>query len=135
MIFIDLVEEPIEVDKMLALVSCEKAGAICSFLGVTRKDGDTENTQHLYYEAYRSMALRTLDKIAKKALQDFNTEKIAIVHRIGKVALKETSIFIAVSTAHRKQSFLSCQFIIDTIKTDVPIWKKEFTSDINFVWK
>jgi molybdopterin synthase catalytic subunit len=88
----------------------------------------------LVYEAYHSMSLEMMAKIAEEAKQQFAIEKLAITHRIGKVAVEEASVVIAVSAGHREAAIKACHFAIDRLKELVPIWKKEFMVDGDQEW-
>ena len=88
---------------------------------------------HLEYEAYLPMALSMITKIADEAARQWGLQAISIVHRRARVGIGEASVVIAVSSAHRKEAFEACRFAIDTLKKEVPIWKKEFFAD-GAVW-
>ena len=84
---------------------------------------------HLFYQAYDGMALKEMEAIAKSILQGQSILRLAIVHRIGKLEIGESSIFIAVSSGHRADAFQACRAAIDQVKARVPIWKKEYYVD------
>jgi molybdopterin synthase catalytic subunit len=90
-------------------------------------------TLYLEYEAYESMALAKMLEIATHLHATFPINRVAIVHRLGRLEIGETSVFIAVSSAHRAAAFDACRYAIDTLKKTVPIWKKEFFAD-GAVW-
>jgi molybdopterin synthase catalytic subunit len=87
----------------------------------------------LEYEAYEAMALRTLEAIADEIEDRFGVHRLGIVHRLGAVELGEASVAIVVAAAHRGEAFEACRYAIDTLKSTVPIWKKEFYAD-GAVW-
>ena len=121
----EIVEQPIELDRLIHAVGRPDAGAIATFLGTTRDNNAGREVIHLEYEAYREMALREMERIGAEAIERFAVKSVAIVHRIGTVAIGEVSVAIAVSAGHRDAAFAACRFAIDRLKEIVPIWKKE----------
>ncbi len=111
--------EPLELDPLLAIVRDPRAGAVTSFLGVTR------DVAALEYEAYPEMALAQMQAIVAAAIEDHGLCAAAAEHRTGIVALSEPSVAIAVSAPHREAAFAGARQIIDRIKALAPIWKKE----------
>lgn len=103
----------------------DKAGGIDVFIGTVRDKTKDKKVKYLFYEAYKKMALLEMEKIAKHAIKKWGLKKVSIHHREGKLAVGDTSVVIAVSSAHRKEAFEACRYIIDTLKDTVPIWKKE----------
>ena len=108
-------------------------GAIVIFDGIVRDNSRGRKTRYLEYEAYEEMALKQMEQLAKKALADFPIRDVAIVHRLGRLEIGESSVLIAVFSAHRAAAFDACRWLIDTLKQTVPIWKKEFFED-GAVW-
>ncbi|TGZ62745.1 hypothetical protein CRM22_007269 [Opisthorchis felineus] len=125
MSYAELTELPVRPDDVVAKVISPKCGAIATFFGTTRStDGDNSVT-YLNYEAYNSMALTVMKTIAKECrIQWPKVEYVAIIHRLGKVPVGEISIGIAVSSPHRADALQAVQFLIEAIKSRVPIWKK-----------
>jgi molybdopterin synthase catalytic subunit len=121
-----LVREPIRMEEVAALVKAHSNGAVCTFEGVVRDHSGQRETLHLEYEAYEAMAIRTLREIAGRARAQFAIDRVAIVHRLGRLEIGETSVCISVSAAHRAAAFDACRFLIETLKRAVPIWKKEY---------
>jgi molybdopterin synthase catalytic subunit len=117
--------EAIDMGEVVAAVRDPAAGAIATFLGVTRNHHHGREVTLLEYEAYPGMAEREMERIAIDAAERWPTCKIAMVHRTGPVPIGEASIAIAVSAAHRPEAFAACRFAIDRLKATVPIWKKE----------
>lgn len=111
-------------------------GGICVFEGCTRLEHDaTHGTlAALEYEAYDAMALRQLHGLAAQARARWPILALAIEHRVGRVAIGESSVIIGVATAHRDEAFAACRWLIDTLKRDVPIWKKECWSSGATTW-
>lgn len=108
-------------------------GAIVIFDGVVRNHSRNRRTLYLVYEAYEEMALKQLHSLADQALGQFAIRNAAIVHRLGRIEIGESSVLIAVYSAHRAAAFEACRFLIDTLKKTVPIWKKEYFED-GAVW-
>ncbi len=108
-------------------------GAVLAFEGVVRNQTRGRKTMYLVYEAYEEMALAQLEKLAAEALEKFQARDVAIVHRLGRMEIGETSVLIAVASSHRAAAFEACRWLIDTLKRTVPIWKKEFFED-GAVW-
>ncbi len=119
----------IDIDSVIQAVESPKTGAVVTFDGRVRNHSRGKPVKHLYYEAYTEMALTELSAIRESALRRWPLEKVAIVHRLGQLKIGETSVFIAVSSAHRADAFSACQYLIDTLKESVPIWKKEYFED------
>lgn len=101
-------------------------GAVATFAGVVRDHHAGRRVEKLEYHAYVPMAERILHEVALEAEHRFGTPHIAIFHRIGTLAVGETSVFIAVAAAHRREALAACAFLIDRVKQTAPIWKKEF---------
>lgn len=117
--------EAIDLGEIVAAVRDPAAGAIATFLGVTRNHNHGREVTLLEYEAYPEMAEREMERIATEAAGRWPTCKVAMVHRIGPVPVGEASVAIAVSAGHRPEAFAACRFAIDRLKKIVPIWKKE----------
>ena len=120
-----LTADPIDVGAVIAAVADERAGAIATFLGTTRVESRGRAVNHLDYEAYEGMAEKVMAEIADGLTARYDLCKIAITHRIGRVGIGETSVAIAVSAPHRDHALAACKEAIDTLKVDVPLWKKE----------
>ncbi|AII52149.1 molybdenum cofactor biosynthesis protein MoaE [Hymenobacter sp. APR13] len=130
MIHIDLTDQPIDVSAALRSVEADGAGAINTFIGTVRNKSTGRPVVRLEYEAYDSMALHQLRKVAEQAAEQWPmVEKITVVHRKGTLYIGDVAVVVAVSTPHRAESFTACQYIIDTLKQVVTIWKKEFYED------
>ena len=121
----EIVEQPIEITRLLAAVGRPDAGAVATFIGTTRDHNSGRRVTRLEYEAYPPMALREMRRIGDEAIERFSAKAVAIVHRIGVVEIGEASVAIAASAAHRDAAFAACRFAIDRLKEIVPIWKKE----------
>lgn len=120
----------------IAQVTAPTAGGIAVFLGCTRaeKSLDGRELLALDYEAYSEMALKQMQDLARRAREKWPIIKLALLHRVGRVGLGEPSVLIAVSTPHRGEAFEACRWLIDTLKKDVAIWKKEVWADGSGSW-
>jgi len=130
----DISASPIDVLAVVDSVKSPAVGAIDVFIGTTRNHSKGREVTSLEYEAYVPMALKNMTEIADTARQLWNLHEVSIVHRIGKVAIGEPSIVIAVSSSHRDEAFRACRFLIDQLKLRVPIWKREYFADGTFEW-
>jgi MoaE-MoaD fusion protein len=120
-----LTENPIDVGAVIAEVADDQAGAVATFLGTTRMRSRGRTVLYLEYEAYEGMAEKVMEEIAATLRERYELCRIAITHRIGRVGIGETSVAIAVSAPHREHALAACKEAIDTLKVDVPLWKKE----------
>jgi molybdopterin converting factor subunit 1 len=120
-----LTDQPIDVEAVIAEVADERAGAVATFLGTTRVHSRGRTVLHLEYEAYEGMAEQVMAQIAAGLESRFDVCAVAITHRVGRVGIGETSVAIAVSAPHRHDALAACQEAIDTLKEQVPLWKKE----------
>lgn len=120
-----VVDRPLRMDELHEVVRTPSDGAVLTFSGVVRDhSGDTE-TSHLIYEAYVSMAERKMAELAESAWERWNVGDIAILHRVGRLEIGEISILLSVASPHRDEAFAACRYLIDRLKEEVPIWKKE----------
>ena len=122
---IAITDQPIDVDAAIAAAQSDRAGAVNVFIGTVRNHAARQTVVRLEYEAYDKMALKKMEEVAEEARRKWPVEKVAVVHRKGVLQIGEVAVVIAVSTPHRREAFEACQYIIDTIKQVVPIWKKE----------
>ncbi len=127
--YILLTHDPLDRAALIAYVTVPEYGAITVFEGIVRNNSQKQATLYLEYEAYEVMALESLRRIAEDAQMRWPGIGIAAAHRLGRVEISEASVIIAVGSAHRDEGFTACRYIIDTLKSSVPIWKKEFTPD------
>ena len=108
-------------------------GAVTVFDGIVRNNTKGRATLYLDYSAYDAMALDQMRALATEAIARFDVRDVALVHRLGRLEVGETSVLIAVASAHRGVTFDACRWLIDTLKKQVPIWKKEVFTD-GAVW-
>jgi molybdopterin synthase catalytic subunit len=131
--FVELVREPIRVAELVAELKAPEDGAVAVFEGIARNHSGGRKTLYLEYEAYESMAFAKLGELAATMHAQFAVDGVSLVHRLGRLEIGQTSVFIGVSSAHRRAAFDACRFGIDTLKRTVPIWKKEYFED-GAVW-
>jgi molybdopterin synthase catalytic subunit len=129
-----LVDEPIDTTAILERVRSPQAGAVVLFLGTVREVTHGRETASLDYECYPEMAQRKLAELEETARRRWPLVECALVHRLGHMELGETSVAVAVSSAHRQAAFEAGQWLIDTLKQVVPIWKKENWADGTSEW-
>ena len=120
-----LSEQPLSLEAVVEEVASEEAGAVVTFVGTTRVHSRGRTVTTLEYEAYEGMAERVMSEIADELTARYELCAIAIHHRIGRVAIGERSVVIAVSAPHRQDALAACKDAIDTLKERVPLWKKE----------
>jgi len=128
-----IVREQIDTQAVLEGIKRPEDGATAVFEGIVRNHTRSRQTLYLDYEAYEEMAIKQLELLAQEAQQKFAVREIALVHRLGRLEIGETSVLIAVASAHRGPAFEACRWLIDTLKKTVPIWKKEYFID-GAVW-
>jgi MoaE-MoaD fusion protein len=120
-----LSSEPLSLEAAVDEVRNERAGAIATFVGTTRVESRGRTVLHLDYEAYEEMAEKVMAEIAEELKRRYDVCEIAIHHRTGRVDIGEASVVIAVSAPHRQDALAACRDAIDTLKEQVPLWKKE----------
>ncbi len=129
-----LTDQAIDVPAVLQAVQSPRAGAVVLFLGTTREFTRGRQTRWLAYEAYREMAETKLSELVAAAVEKWSLEQCVIAHRLGRVDVGETSVAVAVSSSHRAPAFEAGQWLIDTLKEVVPIWKQEHYADGDVEW-
>ena len=131
---IQLTDVAIDVSVVLDAVASPAAGAVVLFLGTVREMTAGRQTRSLTYECYAEMAKQALAALEAEATQRWSLSGCAIVHRLGELAVGETSVAIAVSAAHRDAAFEAAKWLIDRVKQVVPIWKQEHWADGASKW-
>lgn len=121
-----LLREPIRSEELAQSLKAPDDGALVVFDGFVRNNFRGKKTLYLEYEAYESMAYAKMREIGAQIREKFSVHRVAIVHRLGRLEIGETSVWIGVSSPHRAAAFDACRFAIDTLKRSVPIWKKEY---------
>ena len=127
--FIQITRAPLDRDALSAAVWHPGAGALVTFEGVVRDNARDKSIRYLEYEAYVEMAEDQMRAIAATVLERWQIAHVAIAHRLGRLEIGEASVIIVVASPHRAEAFAACHYIIDTLKTTVPIWKKEVATD------
>ncbi len=131
--FASIVRHRIDTSGVVERVKRGEDGAAVVFEGVVRNQTRGRKTLYLDYEAYEEMALRQMEGLAERAREQFQIREVALVHRLGRLEIGETSVLIVVASPHRAAAFEACRWLIDTLKRTVPIWKKEYFED-GAVW-
>lgn len=124
-VVVKLTREVISAEELVKAAKAGEDGAVVVFDGIVRNNTRGRQTLHLDYEAYEHMALKQMNALATEARERFHVRHITIVHRVGRLAVGETSVLIIVASAHRAHAYDASRFLIDTLKQTVPIWKKE----------
>ncbi|MGH7808118.1 MAG: molybdenum cofactor biosynthesis protein MoaE [Thermodesulfobacteriota bacterium] len=123
--FFKITSQQIRIESVIRKVLDVDSGAIVTFIGTVRRLSRGREVKYLEYEAYKKLALREFRSISDDIKEKWNVKKVAIVHRTGKLKLKEASVVIAVSASHRDEAYQASRYIIERLKKRVPIWKKE----------
>jgi len=124
--YVEITERKIRVDEIVTRLARPEIGAVATFVGIVRESENGKPISHLEYEAYPKMAIAELKRLCTEIRGRWETiEGVAIVHRVGKIAVGETAVVIGLSAAHRSEVFDALRYAIDRLKKIVPIWKKE----------
>ena len=126
---ISITHERLDRDALVAAVSHPGAGGIVVFEGVVRDNARGKQVHYLEYDVYPEMAAQQIREIVAEAERRWGVERVAVAHRIGRLEIGEASVIIVVASPHRAEAFDACRYIIDTLKTTVPIWKKEVATN------
>jgi molybdopterin synthase catalytic subunit/molybdopterin converting factor small subunit len=124
-----LVREKIDAQQIASALKHSNDGACASFEGIVRDNSRGRRTLYLDYESYEPMALQQMQALIAEAKKKFGIREAAIIHRLGRLEIGETSVLIVVASAHRAAASDACRWLIDTLKKTVPIWKKEHFAD------
>ena len=127
--FFELTEEPLDVGAIARRVVLPECGATVTLDGYVREWTRGRRSLYLIYEAYAPMALSEMQKLGRRAREQFGISSLGIVHRVGRLEIGETSVVISVAAPHRRAAFAACEWAILELKRTVPIWKKEFYED------
>jgi molybdopterin synthase catalytic subunit len=126
---IELTREPLDRNALVEAVTHASVGGIVIFEGVVRDNARGKQVRYLEYDAYIEMAKEQIRAIVDEAERRWGVEHVAVAHRFGRLEIGEASVIIVVAAPHRAEAFEACRYIIDTLKTTVPIWKKEVATD------
>lgn len=124
--FVEVTEDELSADRYQRRVLSPLCGAVCTFVGVVREVTGERRTEAIRYEAYEAMARQELERVARQMMDRWPMARVAIGHRVGLLHVGDASVIVAVATPHRPEAFAAARFGIDTLKEQVPIWKKEY---------
>jgi molybdopterin synthase catalytic subunit len=130
---VEILDHELPSSGVIAEIKAGNDGAVCIFDGIVRNNTRGRQTLYLDYEAYREMALAQMNELAAEAVARFGVRDVALLHRLGRLQVGETSVLVVVASAHRAAAFDACRWLIDTLKKQVPIWKRETFVD-GAVW-
>ena len=122
-------DSPLSIDEAVAHVKHGGAGAICVFLGTVRDNNEGRAVEKLEYEAYASMAVAEMTRIAQELAVEIAGVRLAVLHRTGALSVGDVAVVCAASTPHRDEAYRACRALIDRVKARVPIWKREHGPD------
>jgi molybdopterin converting factor subunit 1 len=125
----EISDSPLSLDAVARAVGQNTSGAIASFLGVVRAFARGRQVDHLEYDAYPEMAVAKMREIGGEIRARWPVDRIAMVHRVGRLTVGEASVAIAVASPHRREALQACAYAIERLKEIVPVWKKEVWAD------
>ena len=125
----EITSDPLDPAPLVAAVRRDESGAVTLFYGVVRNENVGRNVRYLEYDVYPEMAIKKMREVAEEVRAKYPITGIGVLHRVGRLEIGETSLLVAVSSAHRAAAFEACHFAVDRIKQIVPIWKKEVWDD------
>ncbi|WP_234735664.1 molybdenum cofactor biosynthesis protein MoaE [Tellurirhabdus bombi] len=126
---VTIITDPIDMNSAYQHVAADEAGAVVFFFGTVRNNTQKRAVERLEYESYDAMAIRKMQEIVDQACQQWNVQRYAVIHRKGNLQIGDMAVLVGVSTPHRADAFDAARYIIDTLKKEVPIWKKEVFED------
>ncbi len=129
-----IISEEIELGDVIGAVEAGDAGAIVHFLGVVRNNTEGREVSYLEYEAYPPMAEKKMAEIAQEIHKKWGLDRVAMIHRVGRLEIGEVSVAVAVASPHRKEAFEACHYAMNRLKQIVPIWKREVWVDGEEEW-
>jgi MoaE-MoaD fusion protein len=124
-----VLDEPLSLDRVVGAVGSPDAGGVVTFTGVVRRRSQGRDVERLEYEAYREMAEKVMRALCDEIEAEFAGARLAVEHRVGALAVGDAAVVIAASAPHRAEAFAACRALIDRLKAQVPIWKKEIGPD------
>ena len=124
-----LSDKVLSIDESYAYLQDPEAGGISLFVGTIRNKNQNKDVEHLTMEAYSAMAKKQMERIANEAAEQWPIRKITVSHRTGQLEIGDIAVIIGVCSIHRAEAFKACEWLIDTLKKEVPIWKNEFYTD------
>ena len=129
-----ITSEVITGEEVRAAVEAPDAGAVVLFFGTVRNNTGGRPTKYLEYEAYRPMAEKKMAEISEEIAGKWDIDRVAMIHRVGKLEIGEVSVAVAVASPHRKDGFKACEYAMNRLKQIVPIWKREVWADGEAEW-
>ena len=129
-----ITSDEIELGDVIRAVEAGDAGAIVHFLGVVRNNTEGREVSYLEYEAYPPMAEKKMAEIAQEIHEKWGLDRVAMIHRVGRLEIGEVSVAVAVASPHRKEAFEACHYVMNRLKQIVPIWKREVWADGEEEW-
>ena len=129
-----ITSDEIELGDVVRAVEAGDAGAIVHFLGVVRNNTEGREVSYLEYEVYPPMAEKKMAEIAQEIHEKWGLDRVAMIHRVGRLEIGEVSVAVAVASPHRKEAFEACHYAMNRLKQIVPIWKREVWTDGEEEW-
>ena len=129
-----ITSDEIELGDVIRAVEAGDAGAIVHFLGVVRNNTEGREVSYLEYESYPPMAEKKMAEIAQEIDEKWGLDRVAMIHRVGRLEIGEVSVAVAVASPHRKEAFEACHYAMNRLKQIVPIWKREVWADGEEEW-
>ena len=129
---IKITRDDFSVEEVLDRLRTGSMGAIVVFIGSVRDEAEGRSVERIEIQVYEEMALKQLEAIRSEAIERFGVEEVDVIHRFGSLNVSENIMMIAVGAAHRAEAFDACRYVLENIKTRVPIWKKEVTPEGDF---
>ena len=132
--WVELLSGPLDMGAAFRFLQTPRAGGIAIFAGTTRQWTQGRETLRLEYEGYEPMALKVMHKLLDEAEEQWPVLRACLLHRLGEVPIADASVIVGTSTPHRADAFEAARFLIDRLKLQVPIWKREYWADGNAQW-
>ena len=129
-----ITDQPIDLNSFTGKIPLSDCGGSAFFVGRVRDRNEGKRVRRLFYECYRPMAEKEIQKIIRTAIAETGARQIDVVHRIGWLEIGEIAVVVSASGEHRGEAFEACRQVIDRIKENVPIWKKEVYEDTTHDW-
>jgi len=129
---IKITRDDFSVEEVLDRLRTGSMGAIAVFVGSVRDEAEGRSVERIDIQVYEEMALKQFEAIRSEAIERFGVEEVDVIHRFGSLNVSENIMMIAVGAAHRAEAFDACRYVLENIKTRVPIWKKEVTPEGDF---
>ena len=129
-----ITREVILLERFFSQTPKASCGALASFVGLVRNHDHGQKVSKLFYECYDSMAEKQISSLIREAREHWPVEDIYLSHRVGEIHIGEAAVAIAVSSSHREEAFKACRFLIEGVKNQVPIWKRQVLEDGTGEW-